>query len=155
RGRLYRVRYKDTPRAGLFDLAKESDEQLIQRLHSPNVYFRDLAQRLLTERNTPATRAELQRLVLDQKAPRKARMHALWALIGTGRLETNFHLRLFSHQDPSYRAWAVRAAGNLAALDNALLTKGTDADLCEKIAGLARDRSPDVQLQVAITTRKP
>src|SRR6266540_1264038 len=49
RGRLYRVRYKDTPRAGRFDLAKESDDRLIERLHSPNVYFRDLAQRLLCE----------------------------------------------------------------------------------------------------------
>src|SRR5439155_1557161 len=43
RGRLYRVRYKDTPRAGRFDLAKETDDRLLERLHSPNVYFRDLA----------------------------------------------------------------------------------------------------------------
>ncbi len=50
KGRLYRVRYKDTPRAKPFDLAKESDEQLIERLGQPNVYFRDTAQRLLTER---------------------------------------------------------------------------------------------------------
>ena len=47
KGRLYRVRYKDTPRAAPFDLAKETDEQLIARLASPNVFYRDLAQRLL------------------------------------------------------------------------------------------------------------
>ena len=31
-GRIYRLRYKNTPPAGLFDLAKETDEQLIARL---------------------------------------------------------------------------------------------------------------------------
>ncbi len=47
KGRLYRVRYKDTPRAKPFDLAKETDEQLIERLGSPNVFYRDIAQRIL------------------------------------------------------------------------------------------------------------
>ena len=32
-------------------------------------------------------------------------MHALWALIGTGRLEPEFHARLLDHSDPAYRAW--------------------------------------------------
>src|SRR6516165_4553115 len=46
-GRLYRVRYKDTPRAQPFDMAKESDSDLMARLKSPNVYIRDTAQRIL------------------------------------------------------------------------------------------------------------
>src|SRR4029079_6042687 len=50
KGRLYRVRYKDTPRAKAFDLAKETDEQLFERLTSKNDLLRDLAQRLLIER---------------------------------------------------------------------------------------------------------
>jgi putative membrane-bound dehydrogenase-like protein len=157
RGRLYRVRYTPSPHplprggeggvrgAGLFDLSKESDDQLIQRLHSPNVYFRDLAQRLLCERNTPVLRARLEKLVLDDKEPRKARMHALWALIGTGTLDTSFHLKLLEHDDPSYRAWGVRAAGNMGKID---------AELREKVESLARDSSPDVLLQVAIAARK-
>ena len=53
KGRLYRVRYGDSPRAPEFDLAGESDEALIRRLASPNIYFRESAQRLLTERDTP------------------------------------------------------------------------------------------------------
>src|SRR5947209_11446270 len=91
RGRLYRIRYQNTPRAGKFDLARESDDRLIGRLRSPNIYFRDMAQRLLGERNHPATRARLEKLVLDDREPHKARMHALWALIGTGSLEAGFH----------------------------------------------------------------
>src|SRR5881392_4113462 len=42
KGRLYRVRYQDTPRRFGFDLAKANDEELIQLLASPNVYDRDM-----------------------------------------------------------------------------------------------------------------
>src|SRR5687767_11075936 len=53
KGRLYRVRYKDTPRAAGFDLTKESDEQLIERLNAGNDFIRSTAQRLLHERVLP------------------------------------------------------------------------------------------------------
>ncbi|HKB42005.1 MAG TPA: hypothetical protein VKD72_36600, partial [Gemmataceae bacterium] len=145
RGRLYRVRYKDTPRAGRFDLAKESDDQLIERLHSPNVYFRDLAQRLLCERDQASTRSKLYKLVLDDDAPRKARLHALWALVGTGRLDPEFHKKLLVHKDASFRAWGVRAAGNFHQVE---------AVIRDGVVKLAGDRSPDVLLQVAIAARK-
>jgi putative membrane-bound dehydrogenase-like protein len=112
KGRLYRVRYQNTPRAGSFDLAQESDDRLIQRLHSPNVFFRDLAQRLLWERADPKTLDKLQRLVLDEGESRKARMHALWSLIGAGPLQATFHQELLAHADATFRAWGVRAAGN-------------------------------------------
>jgi putative heme-binding domain-containing protein len=145
RGRLYRVRYKNYKPAGRFDLAKESDDHLIRRLHSPNVYFRDQAQRLLRERNTPEIRAKLQKLILDDESLRKARMHALWALVGTGPLDTCFHQRLLAHKDPGYRAWGVRAAGNAGKVD---------AAIGAKVVALADDPAPDVQLQVAIAARK-
>jgi putative heme-binding domain-containing protein len=144
-GRLYRVRYKNTPRAGKFDLAKETDDQLIQRLHSPNVLFRDLAQRLLCERSTPEIRAKLGKLVLDEAAPRKARMHALWSLIGSDKLETAVHLQLLASKEAGLRAWAVRAAGN---------QRTVDAAVRDKVAALADDPSPDVKLQVVIAARK-
>ncbi len=145
KGRLYRVRYKDSPRAPRFDLASETDEQLIDRLASPNVFYRDLAQRLLAERNRPASRAALEALVLDDSAGRKARMHALWARVGAGPLETDFLGRLLAHPDPAFRAWGVRAAGNMHRVDPLVLAR---------IETLAGDRSPDVQLQVAIAARK-
>lgn len=145
RGRLYRIRYKNTPRAPKFDLVKETDEQLIERLHSPNGFFRDMAQRILCERRKIETRSKLQRLVLDGKAPRKARMHALWALIGMGPLDTALHERLLSHPDAGYRAWGVRAAGNQGKVAAAIQAK---------VLALTHDPSPDVQLQVAIAARK-
>ncbi len=112
KGRLYRVRYKDTPRAKPFDLAKESDEQLIERLGSPNVFYRDIAQRILSERAAMDTYATLEALVLDEKAPRKKRLHALWALLGADQVAGDLQLKLMNDRDPTFQAWGVRAAGN-------------------------------------------
>jgi putative heme-binding domain-containing protein len=145
KGRLYGVRYRGTPRAPKFDLAAESDAALIDRLSSPNIYFRESAQRLLTERNTAPVRDGLRTLVLNDSAPRKARMHALWALVGTGRLEPDLHLRLLGHLDPAYRAWGVRAAGDYGRVDPSVR---------DRVAALARDGAADVLLQVAIAARK-
>jgi putative heme-binding domain-containing protein len=145
KGRLYRVRYKDGPLAAKFDLTKQTDDQLIERLHSPNVFYRDLAQRLLWERARPDTLRKLERLVLDGRQPRKARMHALWALVGAGPLDVEFHKELLAHDDATFRAWGVRAAGNQHKLDE---------HVREKIVSLVGDPSPDVVLQVAVAARK-
>ncbi|PYJ81179.1 MAG: hypothetical protein DME22_21770, partial [Verrucomicrobia bacterium] len=220
KGRLYRLRYKDTPRAPKIDLASESDDDLTARLASGNIYFRETAQRILTERlgsaaapaasvgasptepggrrrfgegaepgtrgrvRSPELRAKLEKLVLsatpltpslspsegervaegrvrgltlksenDQSLvtsaataiERKARLHALWALIGSGALEPTFHLKVLAHSDPACRAWGVRAAGNFGKVSSAIR---------EKVAALAHDPSADVQLQVAIASRK-
>jgi len=145
RGRLYRVRYKDSPRAPAFDLSRESDDELLARLRSPNVYFRDIAQRLLAERNTAATRPKLQKLALDDSAPRSARMHALWTLVSAGPLDDAFHLQLLASDDAGFRAWGVRAAGEMRTVSDAVRTK---------IVALAADPAPDVRLQVAIAATK-
>src|SRR5437016_4567539 len=199
KGRLYRLRYENTPRAPKMDLENESDAQLIARLASGNIYFRETAQRILTERlgsaaapaasvgasptesggrrnafgegtqpgtrgrvRSPELRAKLEKLVLSATplAPslspsegervaegrvrgptsksekeqslvtsaatsleRKARLHALWALIGSGALEPAFHLKLLENSDPAYRAWGVRAAGNFGKVSSAIREK--------------------------------
>jgi len=223
KGRLYRLRYHNTPRAPKFDLASETDDQLIARLFSLNIYFRESAQRILTERlgtHPPKLRKKLEKLALSPLAAdvrrlrsphpagandainepavspsplkgeragvrgeavrlitplterpmlaheagnpraatdqslvtsaattleRKARLHALWALIGSGSLEPSFHLKLLADSDPACRAWAVRAAGNFGKISSSTR---------KKIASLAVDPSPDVQLQAAIASRK-
>jgi putative heme-binding domain-containing protein len=145
KGRLYRVRYGDSPRAPRIDLARERDDDLIRRLSSSNIYFREAAQRLLAERNSPGIRAALGKLVLDEMAPRKARLHGLWALIGTGRLEPELYARLLVHADSTYRSWGVRASGDFSKVESALR---------DRVASMARDKSPDVLLQVAIAARK-
>ncbi|MBX7166643.1 MAG: c-type cytochrome [Pirellulales bacterium] len=145
RGRLYRVRYQDVPRASAFDLAVETDEQLIGRLANPNVFYRDLAQRLLAERGDAATALRLESLVFDETQPRKTRMHALFARVSMGPLSDAFYLGLLAHADADLCAWGVRAAGNQAAVSPAVAAQ---------VATLAKDDRPGVQLQVAIAARK-
>jgi putative heme-binding domain-containing protein len=149
RGRLYRVVYGSYRPAGRFDLGQESEEQLLLRLGDPNIYFRETAQRLLTERlaaSAGSTRGrrlaqQLQARVLDPQAPQTARRHALWVLVGAGPLDAAFQEQLLRHPDPTYRAWGVRAAGNARQVPAALRTQ---------LLALAADPSPDVRLQVAI-----
>ncbi len=144
-GRLYRVRYKQTPRAPSFDLSKENDDELIQRLSSANIYYRDQAQRLLTERTTPELRGKLQRVAFNSDNSRKARLHALWALISSGEMDESSLRQLLRHDDPTFRAWGVRAIGN---------NGKADQETTELLRKLTKDRSPDVQLQLAIAARK-
>lgn len=180
-GRLYRVRYKDTPHVQPFDLSKLKDDELIALLSKNNDFYRSSAQRVLTERlaelhpivrpygsetykvrdkqgnikdtgvpkidplttpapELPALLLKLQQLALDEAAPRKARMHALWAVLSLQNHDNAFLLRLLEHKDPTLRAWAVRTVGNFSG----------NAEVWEKVQLLATDPSPDVQLQVAI-----
>jgi putative heme-binding domain-containing protein len=160
KGRLYRLSYGDAPTISKFDLATESDDQLIARLASGNIFFRELAQRILTERlsggpafsptaNAIAPAGEELRRKLELSAMsgpnRKARLHALWVLIGSGSLEPTFHQRLLAQDDATFRSWGVRAAGNFGKVT---------AGIRDRVIALARDPSPDVQLQVAIASRK-
>ncbi|HJQ81862.1 MAG TPA: PVC-type heme-binding CxxCH protein, partial [Lacipirellulaceae bacterium] len=157
KGRLYRLSYGEAPRALKIDLAAESDDQLIGRLASGNIFFRESAQRILTERlagglngssadndavpKRDALSRKLERIVagdaasfdqisLSSSLSRKARLQALWVLIGCGSLDAAFHEELFTHDDAAFRAWAVRAAGNFG--------KVTDA-VRESVVTLARD----------------
>ena len=167
-GRLYRVRYKDTPHAQPFDLAKLKDAELIELLSKNNDYMRSTAQRLLTERlaeqkpiarfnqpqaidpltkpaaELPELLLKLQQLALDEKAPRKARMHALFAALSLKNHDDAFLLKLLGHAEPTLRAWAVRTVGNFEA----------NPEVWDKTRSLATDASADVQLQVAITAGK-
>ena len=145
KGRLYRVAYGKPERRAGFNLAEAGDDALLKLLASANVYDRDTAQRLLTERGSAPIRVKLERLVLDDRESRSARMHALWALNSIGPLDAGFHGRLLSHRDPSFRAWGVRAAGDMKNLQPAVR---------DRLLELAADPSADVRLQVAIASRK-
>jgi hypothetical protein len=155
-GRLYRVRYKNTPHAKPFDLSKESDEQLVERLKSPNIYYRDIAQRLLVERTYSdavprkpggpnAVRDTLLKLIAADDTPHTARMHALFTYVSAGPLASEDYELLLNHASPTVRAWGIRAAGNQGKVSS---------ETRNKIVSLAQDESLDVKLQVAIAARK-
>jgi putative heme-binding domain-containing protein len=149
RGRLYRVVYKDYKAAGMFDLAKDKSDALIERLGSPSVFMRECAQRLLTEsivrgdEEGGSTWSKLNLVAISRKESRTTTLHALWTLLAADAARVH---TMLADEDPTIRAWGVRAAAHSPGR--------TSPDAREQIMRMARDRSPDVQLQVVIAARR-
>ncbi len=145
RGRLYRLRYGDAPRAPVHHLAQADDQALLAALSQPGRYYRDRAQRLLAERRCGEVRDDLQALVLSAGASRKTRLAALFALVGAGPLPPNFQVKLLENADPALRAWGVRAAGSAGQVDH---------NVAAVLERRRRDPDPRVLLQMAIAAGK-
>ncbi|MEZ6092393.1 MAG: hypothetical protein R3C05_31190 [Pirellulaceae bacterium] len=144
-GRLYRVRYEQTPRAKPFNLNSESSRELVSRLSDPNAFYRRGAAQVLNERHDAAVREQTEAIVLDPKIDSKTRMAALWALIGTGSLDKDFHLKILASDASPIQSWGVRAAGNYG---------DVDPSVRDAVVALSTSSKPDVLLQVAIASRK-
>jgi putative membrane-bound dehydrogenase-like protein len=149
KGRLYRVRYKDTPRAKQFDLAKENDEQLIARLVAKNGFIQDTARRVLVERR--ASRdwkgddpivVGTRKLIGDLKQPRTARVQAMWTALALHRAPDDLLSDLIRDKDPTFRAWAVRSVGE----------HGSGFSTEAQAAAKSADSEPDVRLQALIAS---
>ena len=148
RGRLYRIRYKNTPRAGIFDLSKASDEQLTNMLADGNGFRRDTAQRLLTERlatsDNSALATKLEN-VIQSSASSETRLRALGVLIGAQQTTANLLTSLLDDTDHVLRSWAIRAAAELPAIPTALASQ---------ITARQHDPHPAVRLQTAIAAAR-
>jgi putative membrane-bound dehydrogenase-like protein len=150
KGRLYRVRYKETPRVARFDMSQESDDELIGRLAANNDYTRHTAQRVLAERllnggSKQELVQKLERIALNREADRKQRLHSVWSLLGGGYRDEAFLNALLADSDATLRSWGVRTIGDLRNASDGLRT-----------SALAKvdDESVDVKLQVAIAAPK-
>lgn len=131
KGRLYRVRYKDTPRVPKdFDLAKESDDELIKRLGAKNDFIRWTATRLLQERDTKEIQDKLLAGTLDKNAPLAIRIQTLFAFAGLSLSEAdisdnrNWLTKFFANyagnevEDSTIHAWTVRLVASLSKNDD-------------------------------------
>jgi len=150
KGRLYRLRYKDTPRAKNEDMAKLSDDRLIDMLGAGNDWRRDMAQRILAERllaggdtaTAVRTALEAEKFFFRNEEEYRRRLGVLMA---AGELNEELHLRCLRESMTSIRAWAVRAAGEQSQISDAV---------GKRIIELRNDPSPQVRLQVAIAAAK-
>ncbi len=124
---------------------KASQTELVKYLADANIYVRETAQRLLSEKRCSEVVTQLESIVLNDATPHKQRMHSLWALVGGQAVSPEFANKLLQEKDNTVRAWGVRATGSLLA-DNEALAK--------QVSDLAKDASRDVQLQVAIAAKK-
>lgn len=90
-GRIYRITYKGDWKGRMLNKLKKpakpnldeaSDRELVQYLSHPNGWWRDNAQRVLTERNNQETVPELIEILKSPKSHSIAKLHALWTLEG-------------------------------------------------------------------------
>ncbi len=150
KGRLYRLRYKDTPRAKREDMAALSDGELIGQLGSPNGYRRDIVQRLLTERLMADGdhQSLIDNVMLSFYLPglEFGWKNALGTLISAGKLNSEVSLKFLTQNDEEEaKARVVRAASDMQKLPESM---------AKAIFELRNDSSPIVRLQVAIAAAK-
>ncbi|MBM4074128.1 MAG: dehydrogenase, partial [Planctomycetes bacterium] len=155
KGRLYRVRYKDSPRVPpSFNLANESDERLIERLAAPNDFLRWSAIRLLQERSQPDVAKQLASRVTDASNSSLSRLNGLFALSGTSHEEVKrtTYLKLLDDREAVFRSWAWRLISSDAVKSDPKLVETLFPK--SKLAANDIDSSPEVRLQMIVAASK-
>ena len=110
-GRIYRLAAQNaTTAVQPFDLAKLSNDRLIETLKSPNKWFRQTALRVLYDRHDASLAPKLKKLV-DENAGQFA-LECLWALNASGGFTDDVALETLGHRDESIRYWTVRLLGD-------------------------------------------
>jgi putative membrane-bound dehydrogenase-like protein len=149
KGRLYRIRYKDTPRAPQQNMAELTDEELVSELASGNGYRREIAQRLLTER---LLAGEANTKVAEAITGTTARhisietiLRAVGVLVAADRVTPALRTQLLDSSTPTIRAWGVRSVA---------MSKSVTSEQAQAVFALRTDPSPVVRVQVAIAASK-
>ncbi len=143
-GRIFKLTYGNTPSTRV-DLARRTDEELVQLHLSPNDFHSRHARRLLQERAaegrlTPAASAGLGKILRDHKDETR-QLRALWTLHVTGALDEKQIRGLLSHPSEYVRAWAIQLG---------LEEKKPSAEFLSGLGQLAeREPSPVVRLYLA------
>jgi glucose/arabinose dehydrogenase/mono/diheme cytochrome c family protein len=108
-GRIYRIRFKDGPLAPKVNLETLPAAELVSLLAHPNGWHRDMARRVLIERNDPATVPLLEKLAAAMDSP-LGQLGALWTLEGMNRLGATAVLAALEARDPKVVASALWAS---------------------------------------------
>ncbi len=143
RGRIYRIVPDSHPPVPTRDvrLGAASDQELVQNLENPNVWWRMTAQRLLIDRNNPGTVQMLTRLFQDTESG-AARVHALWTLEGLRQLDVGFIEEALNDPVPGVRENGLRLAESR--LDSI-------PRLAQRLVEMSDDPDPQVRFQLLLT----
>ena len=120
-GRIWRVVYTGDGQGGMIssrpekemNLAQASGKELVTLLNHPNVWHREMAQRLLNERRDAETQPAL-RAMIQEASTLEGRLSALWTLHGSGLLDESTLDAASQHVDFGLRMWAARLTGERA-----------------------------------------
>lgn len=146
-GRLYRIVYKDRPRPRHADVSQLNDQELIHALNDNNIFVRQRAQLELSERQIhkhETWNAHLESIALSEERL-TYRMHAIWALAGSGLMRPVFLQQLAESASPEVRAWGIRLIGD---------HHPDHKELSTVVLSAAKDMDPRVRLQASIAGPK-
>ena len=144
-GRIWRIIAKD---AGSFEeqaLPQDNLKQLTDFLSHSNGWYRDLAQRLLVEKNDKRTIQLLKNLIVEDPDP-LARLHALWTLEGLKYPNPDMLLAAWSDSDPRVQATAIRLLEPFCEKNSELQKK-----VGKQLSDIWENAPPMVQLQIALS----
>jgi putative membrane-bound dehydrogenase-like protein len=142
-GRIVRLKGKDAPFLKPFDLNALPTEDLVQYLKHENKWFRQIALRLIGDRQDKSIMTDLLR---GLESDGQFALECLWAMYQLGELTTPYATKALGHINPYVRLWAVRLL-----CDDGLVTRG----MADKLAYLARTESNvEVRSQLACSARR-
>ena len=116
RGRIWRIVPEDWESKNTVKLSDQSSTNLVDLLSSEDGWYRDMAQRLLVERND-RTVVPLLEGVARAGQNARGRFHALWTLEGMNAIHSELLFHALKDQDPWVSATAMRLLEPRAADD--------------------------------------
>ena len=145
RGRIWRIVPEDWSPRKTVKLSSLSSVQLVGYLSSKDGWYRDMAQRLLVERNELSVVPQLVKLASDGEHS-LGRFHALWTLEGLKSLSSDILLPLLTDRD------ALISANALRLLEPFIAGDAVVRDKAEEIMKTRLEKAPMQQvLQIAFT----
>ena len=122
RGRIWRIVPQNWQPRSVKKLATASSNQLVAELSNPDGWYRDMAQRLLVERNDKGLRQALTDVVVTSRDS-LGRFHALWTMDGLKLTSPALLLGLLSDQNSLVKTTALRLLEPFAKVDRTVQAK--------------------------------
>ena len=153
-GRIYKIVPKGFKEIPEFDLAQQSNSQLISLLSHKNVWYSREARRLLAERKDSKSSEPLKKIAQSNQGT--LALEALWALAGAQNADPAFLQELLDHPTPAVREWAVRLLADKHTLSPVAIARlvemartETSPTVASQLACSARRLEYDAALQIA------
>jgi len=143
KGRIYRISRTDSKPSGWtkgLALGDAASDQLVEKLASPNSWYRQNAQRLLVDRADKKSVAALMLMAKNTTSP-LGRLHALWTLEGIGELKPEQILQALKDPVAGIRENAIQLAE----------LHGKDGSFAKALLSLQDDADPKVRYQLLCT----
>ncbi len=144
KGRIYRISTTDAAPANwasYLNLNDSTDVQLVEKLSSPNIWWRRNAQRLLLDRNHEMIVPALVKMAQNTKSS-LGRLHALWTLEGMNKLTPELIMQALQDPEPGVRENAIKLAE---------LHLAASPGMVSKLIALKEDENEKVRYQLLCT----